>query len=54
LRDFVEGVQSDTTEDEEVSDDFELLKLCPLIGDDKFKLEIQARAFFFSDQALQT
>ncbi|KAJ7368589.1 hypothetical protein DFH08DRAFT_831764 [Mycena albidolilacea] len=42
LRDFVEGVQSDTTEDEEVSDDFELLKLCPLIGDDKFKLEIQA------------
>ncbi|KAF8195607.1 hypothetical protein K438DRAFT_1826207 [Mycena galopus ATCC 62051] len=48
LRDFVEGVQADTTEDEDGSavgpDDFEILKLAPLIGDDKFKLEIQAPA----------
>ncbi|KAJ7241893.1 hypothetical protein B0H12DRAFT_1023928 [Mycena haematopus] len=47
LRDFVEGVQHDTTEEEDGSaiglDDFEILKLAPLIGDDKFKLEIQAR-----------
>ncbi|KAK7054185.1 BTB domain-containing protein [Favolaschia claudopus] len=45
LRDFVEGVQLDTSsEDEDASvgpDDFEILKLAPLIGDDKFKLEIQ-------------
>ncbi|KAJ7811130.1 hypothetical protein B0H14DRAFT_2860705, partial [Mycena olivaceomarginata] len=42
LRDFVEGVQSDTTEDEEVSDDFELLKLALSSETIKFKLEIQA------------
>ncbi|KAJ6515615.1 hypothetical protein C8R45DRAFT_957117 [Mycena sanguinolenta] len=45
LRDFVEGV-NDTTESEDGSmiglDDFEILKLAPLVGDDKFKLEIQA------------
>jgi hypothetical protein len=46
LRDFVEGVESepDTTEDEQGSaigpDNFEILKQAPLIGDDKFKLEI--------------
>ncbi|KAJ7180369.1 hypothetical protein C8R43DRAFT_399180 [Mycena crocata] len=43
LRDYVEGIEPEDTEDEHgsvVAEDFELLKQSPMIGDDKFKLEI--------------
>ncbi|KAJ6628905.1 hypothetical protein B0H10DRAFT_1989764 [Mycena sp. CBHHK59/15] len=44
LRDFVEGIEPEITEDEQggaaVLEDFEILKESPMIGDDKFKLEI--------------
>ncbi|KAJ7653478.1 hypothetical protein B0H17DRAFT_1100681 [Mycena rosella] len=44
LRNFVEGAEPDNTEEEQESatgpDDFEILKQSPMIGDDKFKLEI--------------
>ncbi|KAJ7498663.1 hypothetical protein FB451DRAFT_1202660 [Mycena latifolia] len=44
LRDFVEGIEPNNREEEQGSatepDDFEILKHSPMIGDDKFKLEI--------------
>ncbi|KAJ7129390.1 hypothetical protein C8R44DRAFT_615450 [Mycena epipterygia] len=41
---FVEGLEPDNTGDEQgaQADDFEILKHSPMIGDDKFKLEIGA------------
>ncbi|KAJ6539616.1 hypothetical protein B0H19DRAFT_1179835 [Mycena capillaripes] len=47
LRDYVEGVEPESTEDEGSAtgpDNFEILKQAPLIGDDKFKLEITCAA----------
>ena len=42
LRDFMEGIVEAESEDgtELEADSFEILKQAPLIGDDKFKLEI--------------
>lgn len=41
LRDFVEGVgPTDSEQEGSTPDDFEILKHSPMLGDNKFKLEI--------------
>jgi hypothetical protein len=40
LRDFVEGTPSTDGQVESTADDFDLLKQSPMLGDNKYKLEI--------------